>query len=208
VLPANSAAPPASSASAEARLLFRPASAFRELLVDPGHQSWLRRPAMLLLVLGCALSLLIAGRITVRLVADGAVSFAFVPIVELAALAVVFRAGRSPGIPFRRAADLFFAGNGPWLLWLVAVAALSVALPPQTFVRRVDRILLSALLPVVWSMVIDFQFSRTVLQRTTPRAIGDLVLLRAIAWPAALAYYGGIGMWTQVLPTFFPRLFS
>ena len=196
------------SASAEARLMFRPASAFRELLAEPGQRAWLRRPAMLLLVLGCTLSLLIAGRITLRLVADGAVSFAFIPVVELAAFAVVFHAGRSPAIGFRHAADRFFAGHGPWLLWLVALATLSVVLPPQTFVRWLDLVLRSALLPAAWSLVIDFHFSRTVMRRTAARAIGDLFLLRAIAWPAAVAYYGGIAMWTQVLPSLFPRGFA
>jgi len=163
---------------------------------------------MLCLVLGCTLSLLIAGRLTLRLVADGAVSFAFIPVVELAAFAVVFHSGRSPGIAFRQAADRFFAGNSPWLLWLVGLATLSVVLPPQTFVRWLDPVLRSALLPAGWSMVIDFHFSRVVLRRTAARAIGDLFLLRAIAWPVAVAYYGGIGLWTQVLPSLFPRLFS
>jgi len=192
--------------SPDIRLLFSPAVTYGDMRLNESARWWLWRPAMLLLVLGCTLSLTIGGRVMPRLVADAVLSFAFVPIVEIAAFAVVFRTGRS-SLPFRRGVDLHFAGNGPWLLWIILVGALSVALPPRTFLRWMDPLLLSALLPAVWCAVIDFQLSRVVLQRSVARAAGDVVLLRLIAWPALIACYGAIGMWTQVLPTIAPWLF-
>jgi hypothetical protein len=193
-------------ASAEVRLLFSPAVTYGDMRLDESVRWWLWRPAMLLLVFGCTLSLTIGGRVMPRLVADAMLSFAFLPIVEIAAFAVAFRTGRS-SLPFRRGVDLYFAGNGSWLLWIIAVGALSVSLPPRTFLRWADPLLLSALLPTVWCAVIDFHLSRVVLQRSLVRAAGDVVLLRLIAWPALIACYGAIAMWTQTLPTFVPWLF-
>src|SRR2546426_10870999 len=90
----------------------------------------LRKPAVLAFVLGCTVSIVASGRLSLRLIADGAVSFAFVPLVEMGALAAVYRAGRRP-ISFARAVDLFFAGNAPWLLWLVRGAPPACLSPPK-----------------------------------------------------------------------------
>jgi hypothetical protein len=46
-----------------------------------------RRPLLLAFVLGCGVSLLASGRFTLRLVVDGTISFAFVPLCELVAFA-------------------------------------------------------------------------------------------------------------------------
>src|SRR5262245_50321610 len=77
----------------------------------------LRRALLLAFMLGCGVSLLASGRFTLRLIVDGTLSFAFVPLCELAAYAVVFRVQRGAR-PFARAADRYFAGNAAWLWWL------------------------------------------------------------------------------------------
>src|SRR5437867_1910507 len=102
--------------SAEARVLIAPARAYRELLqsLDLGRASalLLRRPLLLLLFLGATISALASGRFSVRLIVDGALSFAFVPAIEMAALAIVAgRRARARALPFANASDLFFAGN-------------------------------------------------------------------------------------------------
>ena len=62
----------------------------------------LRRPLLLLLVLGCGVSMEVSGRFSLRLIVDGMVSFAFVPIAEVGSLALVWRLnGRL--LPFARA---------------------------------------------------------------------------------------------------------
>ena len=42
----------------------------------------LRRPLLLLFVLGCGVSMEVSGRFSLRLIADGMISFAFVPIAK------------------------------------------------------------------------------------------------------------------------------
>src|SRR5262245_25338762 len=83
-----------------------------------------RQPLLLAFLMGCTVSLTASGRVSARLVVDGALSFAFVPIIEVLAFAVVFRRSART-MPFADAADRFFTGNAPWLLILAALAALT-----------------------------------------------------------------------------------
>lgn len=181
--------------SVEARVLLGPVSAFRDLAQNQRGGGWVlvRRPLLLVFVLGCGVSLLASGRVSARLIADGAVSFAFVPLFEIGALAAVCRRGPRR-IPFAHAVDLFFTGNAPWLAWLLAVAALACVLTPVQLPRWTTPprlwLVLGPLVPVIaWSAYIDFRFFREVLQRPARRAVGDVLLQRAIAWPCALSYF-------------------
>lgn len=103
----------------------------------------LRRPLLLAFVLGCGISILASGRLTLRLIVDGMLSFAFVPACQLAGLAAVYRARRAP-LTFSEAADRFFEGNSPWLWLLVATMAaadgrLAVAARTDCPVTVLDR---------------------------------------------------------------------
>jgi hypothetical protein len=166
---------------------------------------WLvvRRPLLLLLVLGSAVSLLASGRLSPRLIVDGAISFAFVPVLEAAAFAVVYRLGPRR-IRFSHAMDLFFAANVPWLLFVVALAALGVsqtprqtatwAVPPKLWIIAV-----AAALTIAWSTYLDFAFFRNVLQRPGAAAARNVIVLRAIAWTAGAVYFLGFAAWPSIV---------
>ena len=144
--------------------------------------------------------MLASGRVTLRLIADGALSFAFVPLCQLAAFAVVYRvqrgarSGTHPADPghhtFAQAADRYLAGNTPWLWWLVALMAAAAILP----VRTTDLLaiaLVTWVIPIALSVWLDWRFFRST-GRTRAHAIADIVLQRAIAWTLAMAYFFGI----------------
>jgi hypothetical protein len=65
--------------SAEARVLHSPAATLRGLANYQRGGWWvlMRRLPLLAFVFGCTVSLLASGRLTLRLIADGAVSFYF-----------------------------------------------------------------------------------------------------------------------------------
>jgi len=188
--------------SAEARVLFRPASAYGELSPKAASTTVLlvRKPLLLAFVLGCAVAALASGRLSVRLIVDGAMSFAFVPAIELAAFATVYWTGRRRRIPFARALDLFFAGNAPWLLWIVVVLALGSVVPPRQISPWILPVLVASLIPIVWSAYIDFHFFREVMGRPARGAVRDLVIHRALGWVAATVYFLGIAIWSETLP--------
>src|SRR5215471_10121879 len=119
-----------------------------------------RRPLLLLLFLGCFVSLMASGRITVRLIVDGAISFAFVPAFCLAGLAVVWRLGPRTALSFASVADAFFAGFTPWLLWLIVVSGVLAFVPPRAFGSWFFPVLITGALPLVWSLRIDWRFFR------------------------------------------------
>ena len=124
---------------------------------------WLlaRRPLLLALVLGFAISLIVSGRFTVRLIADGALSFAFVPLAELGGLALVYYLGRRV-LPFAQAVDRFFSRNTAWLWWLMAIMTLTVVLPVMQHERLMAPLLLSLLIPIVLSVRHDLLYFRDV----------------------------------------------
>ena len=149
--------------SAELQVLLDPVAAFRELSNEPAAGLWvlLRRPLRLLFVCGCVVSLSASGRLSARLIADGAVSFAFLPVFSLLALAAVYR--RSPRrVSFAHAADLFFAANAPWLLWLVAFAAwrclqspMQAAAPPEALSSAIKLSLVAYFLGIaIWPEIV------------------------------------------------------
>ena len=184
----------------EASVLVRPAATFRELAQEREDGMWVlvRRPLLLVLVIGCVVALQAGGRLSVRLIADGILSFAFAPLFEIVSLAIIARFGRRP-LPFARLSDLFFVGNAPWLLWMFAFAAIrcfqtrmqATALPTPLFWG-----LLGSIVPfAIWTACIDFHFFRQVLQRSRRRAAGDLILERAIAWSCGIAYFLGHALW-------------
>ena len=159
-----------------------------------------RRPLTFLFVCGCVVSMWTSGRLSVRLIADGAVSFAFLPAFQLLAFAVVYR--RAPRqLPFAQAADRFFAGSAPWLWWLVSFAALRCLLtplqagaPPQLLLDFVKATLVGVL---AWSAYVDHRFFREVL--LAPESARDLILQRAIGWTGGAVYFFGIAVWPVIV---------
>jgi hypothetical protein len=161
-----------------------------------------RRPLLLAFVLGWSVSLQASGRLSARLIGDGAVSFAFVPLFEMAALGAVYRLGPRR-ISFARAVDLFFAANAPWLLWMIAFAVLrclqtpmQATAPPRSLLSMLEV----SLVPIAaWSAWIDLQFFREVLPRPAASPGRDLILQRAIGWTCALGYFAGYAIWPYVV---------
>jgi hypothetical protein len=148
----------------------------------------LRRPLLLAFVLGCAVSLMTSGRLTLRLAAPATIYWSFVPLCEIGSLALVSR-GRK--ISFAETIDRFCAGHTAWLLWLIVFAAFWAFVPPVDAWRWAGNRLWmpSAWLVLAWSAYVDFGFFRRVLGRSRARAWRDLLAQRLLCWAAALAIF-------------------
>jgi hypothetical protein len=173
----------------------------------PRRDRWLlvRRPLLLAFFLGCGVSLLASGRLSPRLILDGAISFAFVPVLEAAAFAVVYRAAvGSQAVPFARAMDRFFATNVPWLAMLVALAALAVFQPARQVATwsvppKLWLLVGAAVLTIAWSAWLDFAFFRSTFQRSARAAARDVIVVRIVAWPLAAVYFLGFAIWPSIV---------
>jgi len=162
----------------------------------------LRKPLLLLLVLGCGVSAAASGRFSARLILDGALSFAFLPAIEVAALAVVHARGTRRRVPFPEVVDRFFAGNQPWLFWLIALTIVTVTVSPREIGGWLPWVASSAVVPFGLSLRLDLRFFSEVCERSRREAITDLLLNRAIGWPLGVAYFFGIAIWSEQLPEF------
>lgn len=185
--------------------MLHPASAYSCLIRLPGGKgiwSVLRRPLFVAFLLGCMVSLVTSQRFTLRHVSGGAMSGCFILLGQIVALAIV--CGRNRTIAFSQAIDLFFAGYGPWLLWILCFSAVwAFASPEQAFVwLGLRTILLSASLVALWSGYIDFYFFKRVLHRTSARAAWDLLRQRAISWSLAILIFGGGPLWPEIIRIF------
>jgi len=182
-------------------VLLGPSAAFRELAVEsPAGTVWasLRRPLLLLLFLGCTVSLQASGRLSARLVFDGMIAFAFVPIFELIALAVVYRR-RPRRVTRSQAIDVFFVANAPWLLWLLLLNVWRSALTPSqasTMLGVPYYLMPLSLIPMaVWTTYIDLQFFREVFASPPDVARRELTLQRVISWAGIIGYFAGHEFW-------------
>ena len=177
-------------------VMLQPRAAYSYLAKESSGKCLLwKRPAFVALILGCTVSFLTARSLTLRLVVSGAVTWSYVPLLEVASLAIVWKWHR-PTLPLARTIDVFFAGHGPWSLWLISSAALWAGLP-QLISSRVW--LGSAVVVLIWSAHLDYCFWRTALSRSHAEAIRDLLLQRALCWIPGVLVFGAGSLWSDLM---------
>jgi hypothetical protein len=155
----------------------------------------LKRLLLLSFLLGCAVSVLASGRFTPRLIADGMLSFAFVPACELAGFAASRQLFGARG-RFGDDGDRFLRGNWPWLTWMLVISAFAAVSSPDAGFNGFNAVILGAVFPIVASIWIDYRFFRMAEdnRRGRARAIGAIVVQRAVAWPLAAFYFLGFAV--------------
>ena len=139
---------------------------------------------------GCMISLVTSQRLTMRHVVGGVIHASFLLLGQIAALAIV--AGRERKISFARMIDIFFAGYGPWTLWIIlfsSVWAFTSKGHAEKFAGP-GSILPTAGLVALWSCYINFHFFERVLQRRRDRAVWNVVQLAVMCWILCVLIFG------------------
>jgi len=156
---------------------------------------------MFLVFMGCAVSAAASGRYSARLIVDGAVSFAFIPIFEVVAFAFTWR--RLPGTsrrPFAETLDEYLSSDTAWLIWLTAVSALLCVLPQRAIGAWIMPLVISTIVPLAWTIRTDRRFLQVEFAGTRRGATAGVVLTRAVAWPLIVGYFLGIAIWADIVP--------
>jgi hypothetical protein len=191
--------------SSYVQVMLRPATAYQELAgMSTVPTKWvaMRRPLLFAFILACTVSFAASGRLTLRLVIPATIYAMLEILIEVLALAAVRVNAITNTLPtFSRSLQLFFAGFGPWLLWMATFGAIWALASPVNAFRwtgpRWDGYVLGAL--ALWSCYIDFCFFRYVFQTTRRRAALDLFLQRAVSWTLAAIIFGGGSLWSELV---------
>jgi hypothetical protein len=195
-----------SSWSDQARVLVRPFRTYAEL----GAEDEAPRPAIyarlfvLMVVLGAFVSFTAAGRLVPLHVVSPSIAWAYVPLLQLAATALVRRRFvRQQSVA--RIYALYLAGHGGWMLLLLAIASVCLFAPDAPaallWLLRTGIIPLAVLANFVWGIVITFALFRRGLGLTRGTAHAATALFYSI-------YAGSIASWflvTGQLHTLFQR---
>ena len=193
--------------STEIHVALHPDSTYRSLVdADEPVTAWrmLRRPAVVLVVIGTAVPIMAVQRITLTLLAESMVSFGFTVAIQLMVGAIIVASAGSRQVSFPRALDLWFAGHAPYSLWLLTVAAVFASRPYGSL----DGLIVLAAIPAAWTAVIVAAFCRQVLGTRSAgarwRAAAHFVLIWAIVFELMALSAGG---WFQIASSV-NRLFS
>lgn len=154
-----------------------------------GGSFWVRRPLFTAWLLGCTVSLLACGSLTPGRVAESTLTWSWAPLLQIASFGVMWKAGPR-SMPFRKAVDLFFAGNvGWWLLLVIFAGGHSLA----SF-----RVWLAlAALVAAWGCLSDYRLFREDFASAAP--LRDLLVQRAAAWAPGILLFGGGSLWPGLL---------
>jgi hypothetical protein len=176
--------------------MLRPFRTYRALAAErwpahPGREAVLK-PLLTLLVIGAFVSLTAAGRLVPAQVVLTMAFWAFAPLLQIAALAIAVRAARA-GVPLPRAVALYFAGHGPWLLFLLALAGVCL-LSPSVYATMM-ALLSSGALPALllataaWSAVLTWASFRAGMGLSRGRAALATAVFYGVYVGAIVGYY-------------------
>jgi hypothetical protein len=169
--------------------------------VAPGHRTSLagalKRPLLVAVVLGTAVSIYATRRVTLGLALSAILTWSFAVAVQALAAAALVASSKRRRSSLPSALDLFFLGHGPWSLWLIAAAAWSALLPRPD---KMDTIVVaSAAVPIAWTAVIVFAFCRTVLDDEPRTAVIRTLFHQSLIWTFTFIY-------AAVVMQFWPRI--
>lgn len=162
---------------------------------------FLRRPLFVALVFGCTISLMDAGRLTLRLALPAAIWWTWVPLLEILSLYAASPTARR--MPWRPTIDAYFRSHTLWLVWLIAFSAYWAFLPAETafaWLWRHNVWYIAAAIVVTWGAWLDYGFFRQILKRSPWQAGRELFFQRLLAWISGAAIFAGTAGW-QTLAT-------
>src|SRR5262249_10892191 len=94
--------------------------------------------------------------------------------------------------------DEFCNGFWPWLTWITILSAVFGMAAPRASAVLVRPAIYLTLVPLLWSLRIDFQFFRDVKARAPGAALLDLIVQRAISWGIGMTFFCGIAVRPEV----------
>jgi hypothetical protein len=187
--------------STAARVAIWPRQTYAELHGEGQRGSWWRAAAIPLvtaLVIGVSTSVAATGVASLFSIASGALCWSFVPLIQLAnGLLLCRRPPRGSG-GTARAVELFFLSHLPWSLWLIGITIVLLWVPLAG--TAIYQLLLTAVVPLIWTGAILRSFCQTVLGCSAHQASRRTLNYLAITLFVIFVYvFLAVGLWPRIV---------
>lgn len=151
--------------------------------MSPTWLAW-KRPILTTLLFSCGISLLTESRLSLHLVGSTAIYWTFLPLCGLLGLAAVHRGWPDPAFM-----DRFFLTYRPWLLFVIAFAAVGSS-PEGTLMTPASFTFweIYACFTLLWSCWIDYHFFGSA---------QSLAIQRVFSWGPFIAIFAGSWVWQE-----------
>ena len=151
--------------------------------------------ALVAVIVGASTAIAATGRITLSLVATGALWWSLVPVLQLATGLVLVAGVGGGSLPLRL--ERYFATHWPWSLWIVAFHATLLLLPARWLGLWLAA---SGAIPLVWTAWLLRQFCRRELGLDARAAWRRVAVHQAITYAAlVLAFWMAVALWPRIL---------
>jgi hypothetical protein len=159
-------------------------------------RQWWRVAARALIpavIAGVATAVTSTGRISWSLALSGALCWSILAVLQ-AATAVSVVAPSLRGAPSSRGLELFFLGHAAWSMWLILGAAAVFGGAPSSVV------IVTALVPLVWTAVVVYAFFRQVAGLDAGLAFWRTAIHQALTGALILLYFAwAVQLWPRIL---------
>jgi hypothetical protein len=179
---------------------------------DNSRVQTLGRMALIALVIGTAVTVSATERVTISLVAAGAIGWSFVPVLQLLTgwlllSGPVVAGGPVPGVATGPvpgsglALDRYFATHWPWSLWILAVHGGFLMLPA---IRTVGLLfVVTAAVPVIWTVRLLLVFCRDELRMSRRQSWRRVALHQAVTYLLVFGYITfAVALWPRIVGLF------
>ena len=172
--------------------MFRPFRSYRQLAGAPADDAptILGGALRLLFVIGTVVAITATGRLAPMELFIATFSFAYVPVIQLVALAAALRVV-AKGTKVPRAFALYLAGHGPWLSTLLVVAAVCLLAPSPAGVLF-PLVPPLVLVTFAWGGLLTFACLRSGLGLSRARAGIGTAIHSVVLTALVVGYYLGM----------------
>ena len=160
----------------------------------------LARMALVAVIIGTSVTVSATERVTLPLVLAGSIGWSFVPLLQLLTGLLLIR-----GTARRRRLDLldrYFATGWSWNLWILAIHVMLLLWPAS---RRLGILVIgiAAIVPIVWTLKLLFDYCRRDLGLDARSARARVFQHQAVTYALVVAYVAfAVSLWPRVVGLF------
>ena len=155
-------------------------------------------PLLTALVIGTSTSIALTGVASLLSIASAAACWSFVPAIQIANGLLLCRRPPDRRLDRMKAIELLFLAHVTWSVWLIAVPLALLWSPAAS--ANVYPMLLTGVVPFIWTAVLVVSFCRTVLGCTARQAAWRTLIYLGVTLTVIFFYIAwAVALWPRIL---------